>query len=405
MQTKRRRVAVLGAGIMGTSLAIFLSRRGFEVSLFDQERAPLSRASRWNEGKIHLGYLYGADASLQTARRILPGGLVFGKLISNLIGSDITPHVTCEDDLFLVHRDSVVDPERLQATFDAVSMLIREHQNANQYLVDVSTAQAIRLQSRELMTIADSGTIVAAFRIPERSINTQWLADRLSAVLACEPGITLRLNTTITKACPVDSLTGPWRLEGVPSFYETFDLIINALWEGRLVIDCTAGLLPQIGWTHRYRRCLFVRTHRIVSVASALVTVGPFGDIKNYDDRHFYLSWYPVGLVCQSSEISMPPPKPLTNEERDRFIRDVRTGVESIIPGVASVFDSAETVTVEGGFVFAIGDGSIADPKSSLHRRDRFGVTRKGNYISVDTGKYSTAPWLADKLVQEICGE
>src|SRR5687768_10172304 len=118
MQSKQKRVAVLGAGIMGTSVAIFLARRGFDVSLFDKKSEPLSCASRWNEGKIHLGYLYGADASLRTARHILPGGLVFGKLMSELIESDITPYVTQHDDLYLVHRHSVVDAERLRATFD-----------------------------------------------------------------------------------------------------------------------------------------------------------------------------------------------------------------------------------------------------------------------------------------------
>jgi hypothetical protein len=45
--------------------------------------------------------------------------------------------------------------------------------------------------------------------------------------------------------------------------------------------------------------------------------------------------------------------------------------------------------------VFAHGGGSLADPAAALHQRDRFGVRRAGNWYSVDTGKYSTAPWLA----------
>ena len=40
----------------------------------------------------------------------------------------------------------------------------------------------------------------------------------------------------------------------------------------------------------------------------------------------------------------------------------------------------------------------------SLHRRDRFGVQRYGHYFSVDTGKYSTAPRLAEALAREIAG-
>ena len=48
-------VAVLGAGIMGTCLALMLARRGRRVVLFDKAAMPMSAASRWNEGKIHLG--------------------------------------------------------------------------------------------------------------------------------------------------------------------------------------------------------------------------------------------------------------------------------------------------------------------------------------------------------------
>lgn len=52
-----KRVAVLGAGIMGTCTALYLARRGCVVTVVDAAAAPLSAASRWNEDKIHLGYL------------------------------------------------------------------------------------------------------------------------------------------------------------------------------------------------------------------------------------------------------------------------------------------------------------------------------------------------------------
>jgi hypothetical protein len=52
--------------------------------------------------------------------------------------------------------------------------------------------------------------------------------------------------------------------------------------------------------------------------------------------------------------------------------------------------------------VFARGTGSLDDPATSLHRRDRLGIRRDGKYITVDTGKYSTAPWLAARLAEEV---
>lgn len=65
---KTKRIAILGAGIMGSATALFLARRGHLVSLYDAADSPFSAASRWNEGKIHLGYIYSADPSLKSAR-------------------------------------------------------------------------------------------------------------------------------------------------------------------------------------------------------------------------------------------------------------------------------------------------------------------------------------------------
>ena len=125
-----RRVAVLGAGIMGSAVAIHLARRGLHVTVLDRESAPMSAASRWNEGKIHLGYLYGADPTTSTAQHILPGSLLFADRARDLIGSDLGGHTTTDDDIYLLHRDSVVDPDAMRARFGAISELIRRHPDA-----------------------------------------------------------------------------------------------------------------------------------------------------------------------------------------------------------------------------------------------------------------------------------
>jgi len=124
--------------------------------------------------------------------------------------------------------------------------------------------------------------------------------------------------------------------------------------------------------------------------------------VKNYDGRDFCLSWYPAGLVAEGEDLELAEPEPLAGARLDRFLTDVREGLGAHIPGIGRVFDDAEELTVGGGFVFARGTGSIGDRASTLHRRDNFGVQRRGSYFSVDTGKYSTAPWLAERLAAEI---
>ncbi|WP_363347417.1 FAD-dependent oxidoreductase [Methylocystis echinoides] len=399
-----RRVAILGAGIMGASLALFLARHGFRVSLFDRENVPLAGASRWNEGKIHLGYLYGADPSLDTARRVIPGGLNFGPLISKLIGADISPAITEQDDIYLIHRDSVATPEAVAATFEGVSALLREHPDSRRYLVDVSRANFRRMSRKEVGNVANDDLLTAGFVTPERSVDTRWIADRLCDALLNESRISFCPGIAIKAATPVDSVNGPWRVRGTPDVDDRFDIVVNALWHGRLEIDLTAGAPAPDQWSNRFRHSLFIQTPNDLDLPSVVVAFGPFGDVKNYNGRDFYASWYPAGLIFESNEISPPALQPWTTSQQKELIAKVRAALGELLPWTSKIFDSAETIVVQGGFVFAQGRGSLADPRSTLHRRDRFGILRRGRYYSVDTGKYSTAPWLAWNLAQELIG-
>jgi hypothetical protein len=109
-----------------------------------------------------------------------------------------------------------------------------------------------------------------------------------------------------------------------------------------------------------------------------------------------------VGLVAQGSEIAPPEPPVLGSEEAAAFTDEVRRALGNVMPRTGEVFDAAATTVVEGGYVFARGRGSIGDPTSGLHRRDAYGVSRVGNYVSVDTGKYSTAPWMARLTAADV---
>ena len=66
-------VLILGAGITGSLAAIHLADAGWDVALLDRSGQAMTGASRWNEGKIHLGYCYLGDASMDSARLMLDG--------------------------------------------------------------------------------------------------------------------------------------------------------------------------------------------------------------------------------------------------------------------------------------------------------------------------------------------
>jgi hypothetical protein len=401
---KTPRVAILVAGIMGSSTALLLARRGAAVTLFDALRQPLAAASRWNEGKIHLGFLYSADRSLQTARRILPGGLAFKPLVEELIGCSLGQATTSADDIYLCHIKSVVEPDAMQGYFEKVANIVREHPEAGRYFVDVSDCRIERLSARELNSLCYRPDIVAGFRIPERSVSTTWVADRFIEALSAERLIEQTMETRVTGIRPATAvgMDGRWFVETPEGARGPFDFVINSLWEGRLAVDVTAGLRPIGEWSHRFRLSLFVRTNDVVDVPSVVIATGPFGDVKNYNGRDFYLSWYPKGLIAENSEI-MPPEPPLLDETSQREIRcSILEKLEELLPSVSLLRDRLEQATLAGGWVFAAGRGSLSDKHATLHRRFAFGIRRMGSYISVDTGKYSTAPWLARMIANSI---
>jgi glycine/D-amino acid oxidase-like deaminating enzyme len=400
----RKRVAVLGAGILGSCVALMLARRGISVDLFDLESAPMCGASRWNEGKIHLGYLYGADTTLETARHLIPGGLAFAPLLQDLIEQPVSGHITQSDDIFLIHRDSVIGAEQASHYYHRVSELLRSHSGASNYLADVRSAIARPVTPAELSSIADPALVQAGFHVPERSVQTNWIADQLCAALAAQPHIRQRMNTLVTGVGPVASATGPWRVvaEDVEAAY---DFVVNALWHGRIDIDRSAGIEPPVEWSNRYRLSLFVQTRKAFALSSAVLAVGPFGDVKNYNGRDFYLSWYPAGLLSESENSSPDLRLPENFIDTEKVIAGIRAGLHSAFQGIEPILQDASAIRLAGGYVFAQGRGSLASVTSTLHRRDRSGVVRLGHYYSIDTGKYSIAPWLADAVAREIAGD
>ena len=386
---------------MGSSAALLLARqRGVRVTLFDRAAAPFEGASRWNEGKIHLGYLYGGDPSLATARRLLPGGLRFRALTEQLIGCSLDGRITERGDVYLVHRRSVVDASSAGRYFAAVNELTRRHDAAHRYLVDVSTAAVEELSADELATSYNTAEIVAGFRVPEHSVQTGWVADRFVDALTAS-SIDLRLATKIVavrRTSPAD-----------PIFVETqdgsdgpYDAVINTLWDGRLRVDASIDLPPPASYSHRFRLALFLRTHSPVALPSTVVATGPFGDVKNYTGRDLYVSWYPAGLIAEGQGVDPPSVGQITVDVRDRVSDETIRGLSAIIPELIDVQADAASVTVAGGWVSAAGHGSLADPLSSLHRREKVGITRSGGYFTIDTGKYSIAPWLAEEVVKMV---
>src|SRR5262249_32922867 len=112
-----QRVAVIGAGIQGIGLALELAARRMSVDLHEKTNRVHARASLANEGKVHLGYIYANDPTLRTARQMIEGSWSFSPILRDWLEQDLDESFRSGPHHYLVHRDSLLAPETLDATY------------------------------------------------------------------------------------------------------------------------------------------------------------------------------------------------------------------------------------------------------------------------------------------------
>jgi len=56
-----QKVAIVGGGLAGCLTALALARKGIHSEIFERNDRELFEASYFNEGKVHLGFLYSHD--------------------------------------------------------------------------------------------------------------------------------------------------------------------------------------------------------------------------------------------------------------------------------------------------------------------------------------------------------
>jgi hypothetical protein len=398
-------VAVLGAGLQGACVALELASRGVAVDLYDKNERAVSQASASNEGRIHLGYVYSHDRSLDTARVMARGALAFAPLLRRWIGAGVDRIPVSAPYYYAVHRDSLEPAEHVERHLAACADLLRDEAGARavDYLGIDCLDSARRITSFE--HLFDPRCVEAVFATPEIAVDPQALAAAIRDALAGEPRIRCLLGATV-----IDAAVGAESAEiefevGGERLRERYRSIVNTLWDGRLALDAKLGLRPERPWLFRMK--YFIRARPAASmpaVPSSTIVLGPFGAAVRYGDGELYLSWYPAGMRATCAGVEPPAwPRRLEGEAADEVSRDTLRGLGGVVPSIAGMApESFESSRVEGGVIFAWGSTDIDDASSRLHRRSEIGVSSRGRYHSIDTGKLSMAPLFASVAAERI---
>jgi len=392
------RIAIIGAGLQGVGIALEAARLGETVDLFEKCDSCLERASSQNEGKVHLGFVYANDSSMRTARLMATAALHFEKIVAEWLELGALSIGTSSPFCYIVHPKSMLSEDELKAYWSAVTEACSHvmSSGAASYFGGDPCTPVRRRQK--------NGYI--AFETPEIAIDPVMLATLLQARVSQEPRIRLRTATTVEGVQPSTGSVGVIFTGPEGRAQEQFDHVVNASWESLVAIDRTAGVTPIAGWSFRLKRFLRMHAPELANIDSSTMVLGPFGDVVNYGNGQVYLSWYPAGCRSMSFEDRHPDwPTVLEAEEELSIKSSIVNGLRNVLPELSCISQrSIEAAALQGGIIYALGHTGIEDRDSMLHQRSATGPRSFGRYHSVDTGKWTTAPWFARQLAAHICG-
>ena len=400
------RVGVLGGGLQGCCVALALAERGAEVTLFDRNDALISRAGAANEGKIHLGYMYAADPTLRTARTMLRGALAFAPFLARHLGTSPELLATSMPAAYVVHRDSQHPPEEIWQYLNSVHDLIGESAppGLNVYFGQDLSTRLRRWSTQERENSFDGKVALDAIETCEVAINPSRVGQAFRDRIAADPRIETRLGCNVVGVDEARGLRVLARDDG-GDVEESFDHVVNALWDGRLALDHAVGIETGRPWLHRLKYGVSFRLPEGAEVPpSATFISGPFGEVVSYGDGLTYLTWYPECLQAISQALTPPdwptyPGEPL----RSRILSGTLAALAEIVPSLRRLDPSSlPEATVKGGVIVAWGETDIYDPESELHRRYEIGITTKGRFHSIDPGKLTMAPLFAEECADRI---
>jgi hypothetical protein len=399
---------VLGAGFQGVCVALALQCQGHAVTLMDKAPDCMTRASLRNEGKIHLGFVYANDASFRTSGLMLRSSLAFAGLIEKWLKARLDwLSLMSHPFVYVIAHDSLVSPESLFASYEKL-------QTTYEAAVDNEGSDYFGTRPNSLWQEIPTSTL-------------PWIKEKFAAKAAETAEVALDLvafrrlmRSALDQSRKVEKLynhtvesivrtSAGFRVEGVQAdgsgWTREAGIVVNCLWEGRLALDHQMGLIPRRKWVYRLKyRLLGELSRNLVGLPSFTMVLGPYGDIVVYPSALAYMSWYPACMRGWCTTLTPPPAwESVCNGEADSKLtlpiaQEALAAFDCIVPGILS----SKIEAVDAGIICSWGESDISDPESELHERFEVGVQSYDGYYSIDTGKFTCAPFFAQQFLNAI---
>lgn len=397
-------VLVIGAGLAGCVAALELARASADVVLLEAGERPMDGASRHNEGKIHLGYVYAKDARGRTVGLLQQGAGGFATTLGRHLCDGLRSVAISGPFDYLVHPQSQLSSAALDGcyqTIDAHMASLGLNQGTTDYL-GLQRVRSARWHEPETLSALGLSPQAgaAAYATEERALEPFGLADAVTRALQSST-VDLRCGVVVQRIAHVGGAYRVWTSQG---FMGPFESVINASWGSRQALDTSIGLHHPQAWNYRYKYFLRLRKPGLGRWLPCITwAVGAFGDIVTYGDDLAYLSWYPAGRVqWRTGDVPDALPSSAPVEIAMQLKKGILAGLTELLPALGEIDPVRDDISVFGGLILGNGTTDIDDPDSGLHRRDNIGVVSVGGYHSISTGKLTTAPLMGERAAAAV---
>jgi D-amino-acid oxidase len=160
------KIAVIGGGLFGSTIAIFLAREGHQVELFERNDELLKEASGINQYRLHAGYHYprSKETAISSKRGIDSFLAEYGDCM-------LERKMDVEHYYAISAQDSLVDRQQYADFMDSVKLPYRE-----------ASIEGLR-------------NVEGVFQVEEQLIDINALKRDINTKVDALPGILLKLNT------------------------------------------------------------------------------------------------------------------------------------------------------------------------------------------------------------------
>ena len=398
----------MGSGIQGLCAAFALHVNGYDVQIIEKANEVFSRTSLHQEGRVHMGFTYALDRTGETGNMMMHSALNFSGAMEKWLGYIDWSSMLLDKGYYLIHKqESLLSAQEVISYYDNLQHIYTQlTENDPNLSYFGQRPKKIFHVLDDLPKGVSDDHVARAILTEERIIEMFKFKDILIENIN-KRKITVSTNSEVFAVKKMDRTFKVLVKDSsaIEREYES-DIVVNCLWNNRIKLDKTIGIETVGDPLYRFKVGLFGKIDN--PLPNCTIISGAFGNVSpRMDGDYAYISWHVDSMRGMTTDGTTP------DEWEEYFTKDpeqelqsewVKRAIANMAEFVPQAIELKPTKLLPG-IICSTGKTDIHDKQSRVHMRaEQMGIYQMGNYFSINTGKFSSAPLLADELIQRLSG-